>query len=243
VAVLDVVRGGAEVRSARGGWTRAVAGAPLATGDSVRVSPEGLAQVRLAWVRLLLGPSTVAGLGPSRVLSATLEEGRLEQRSERGILKLRTPEAEVRGRGHLVLRREARRTLVSVLAGEFRVLAGRKVMTLRANQGALVAAGQAMVGPVPLPPAPAALRPGADPLYVRECEAVPLAWTAAASTHHVQLLPSTADDVLMALDVGAGPVTLADPGLGTFRWRVAARSGDGLEGPPSVLGAFAVVQK
>lgn len=243
VAVLDLVRGRAEVRAAKANWKRAEAGAPLATGDTVRVSADGLALVRLPWVQLLVGPGTVAGLGASRVLSATLEEGRLEQRAERGILKLRTAEAEVRGRGHLVLRRERGRTLVSVLAGEFRVRAGRKTMTVRSNEGVMVAAGQPPVGPMPLPPPPTTLRPGGDPLYVAEGEAVPLSWTAAGSTHHVQLLPSTADDVLMAMDVGPGPVTLTEPGLGTFRWRVAARNGDGLEGPPSVLGAFSVVQK
>jgi hypothetical protein len=241
VAVLEVLHGQAQVRSGPAGWQTAEAGAALATGDGVRVDAQGLARVRLPWVALLIGPATVAGLGTSRVLSATLEEGRLEQRSERGILKLRTGEAEVRGRGHVIVRRRMRRTLVSVLAGEFRVRAGRATMVLRAGEGALAAPGRAPLGPLPLPAAPSALQPGADPRYVAEGQPVPLAWAAAGQTHHVQVLAAGADEVMLAMDVGPGPLTLHPPGLGTFRWRVSARSGDGLEGPPSAPGAFAIV--
>jgi hypothetical protein len=123
------------------------------------------------------------------------------------------------------------------------VRAGRTILVLRAGEGALVAAGQPPVGPLPLPSAPTALAPGADPLYVTDGESIPLSWTTAGGTHHLQVMPSTTDDVVLAMDVGPGPFNLAQPGLGTFRWRVAARNGDGLEGPASTPGAFSVVQK
>jgi hypothetical protein len=59
----------------------------------------------------------------------------------------------------------------------------------------------------------------------------------------VEILALQNDDVLLARNVGAPPLTIEIPWLGTYRWRVSARDARGLEGPPSADGYVCVVER
>ena len=49
--------------------------------------------------------------------------------------------------------------------------------------------------------------------------------------------------MLLARNVGAPPLTIEIPWLGTYRWRVSTRDDRGLESPPSAAGYVCVVDK
>jgi hypothetical protein len=155
---------------------------------------------------------------------------------------LLTAEARIRGEGRLAVRRERGRTLVSAFAGSFKVEAGGKLVTLSAGYGTIVEKGGARAA-LELPKAPLDLDPGDDPLYVSPNEPVTLRFASAARTHHLQVLGIDSSQILIERDVQAAPGTVAIPWPGTFRWRVAARDAEGLEGPPSREGLIVVVAK
>jgi hypothetical protein len=206
-------------------------------GDRLRTGADSLARLELAWMALTLGPASALGFPDDRLLSTVLEHGRVELHSrERAILKLVTDDAEVRGHGRVVVRREAGRTLVSSLEGRFLVSAAGQTVTLPAATGTVVRAGRPPARPVALPEAPDGLLPGADALFVAPGEPVSVDWTAHFAGYHLEVLPVGADHVLMERDVALPPVMLSIPWPGAFRWRVAARDPSGLEGRPSADG-------
>lgn len=238
--VDDVV----EVQPAGKGWSRVLEGAELRIGDRLRTGRRGVARIDFPWMSLALSGGTQISVPASLVLATVLEEGRIEQASPRGeMIKLLTAEATIRGEGRVAVRRERGRTLVSALAGSFRVEGGGKTATLASGQGTLVAAGRAPRPPAPLPPAPVGLAPGDDPLYVGLGKPVTLQFVSVAKAHHLQVLGMDSSQILIEEDVATAPATLSIPWLGTFRWRVAARDPDGLEGLPSRDGLIAVVSK
>ncbi len=159
---------------------------------------------------------------------------------KRGILKVVTGEAEVRGQGWAVVRREGRATLVTSLAGRFLVEGAGKTVTLPAGTGTIVWEGKPPLPPRALPEPPEGLFPGADPQYVAPGDAVSLSWTPKGATHQVEVLPVGSDDVLIQRDVGAPPWRVVIPWPGAFRWRVAARDEGGLEGRPSAEGLICI---
>jgi hypothetical protein len=59
----------------------------------------------------------------------------------------------------------------------------------------------------------------------------------------VEVLALQSDDVLLARNVSEPPVRIESPWLGTYRWRVSARDGRGLESPPSDEGYVCVVER
>ena len=156
------------------------------------------------------------------VLSARLERGRvLVQSGQREMLKLVTDEAELRGSGRVIVRREKDTTLVSCVDGRFVLeAAGRRCHTTGAK-GALVRSGQAPQGPFDLPAAPSGLVPG-DPLFVPVGEPVSLRWSPRGSTYSVELLPVGGDTVLVQRDAAEATLELPVAWPGAFRWRVAA---------------------
>ncbi len=85
--------------------------------------------------------------------------------------------------------------------------------------------------------------PGGDPAYVPSGKTAELHWTPGGVAHHVEILALQSDDVLLARDVGAPPLRIEIPWLGTYRWRVSARDGRGLEGPASADGYVCVVER
>ena len=95
----------------------------------------------------------------------------------------------------------------------------------------------------PLPEAPDGLVPGGDPVYVPSGETTELHWTPRGNAHHVEVLALQSDDVLLARNISAPPVRIEIPWLGTYRWRVSARDGRGLESAPSSAGYVCVVDE
>jgi hypothetical protein len=235
---------GALEHAAHGGkWKRTSEGERVKTGDKVRTGPQATAQISFPWASLTLGSGSTLAVAPSAVLSTVLEDGRVEQSAEGSdIIKLVTPEAEVRGRGRVVVRRLGRTTFVTVVEGRAQVYAGEDSLSLAKGQGCRVSAGSAPeLQELPAPPGGTV--PGRDPQYVAGAKLVTLAWRGAAAGYHVQILPIGSEEVLLARDVDASPLRVEIPWPGTFRWRVSGRDGKGNEGVPSPDGYFCVVDK
>jgi hypothetical protein len=223
-------------------WQNAVEGGPLAIGEALRTGVDAVARLELPWMALTLSSGSTLAFPDAFVLQATLEAGRaLVEAPTLDALKLVTGEAEVRGRGRAVVRRQPGSTLVTCLAGKFLVEAAKSTVTLLPGQGTVVAAGRPPSAPTKVPPAPTqGLWPARDPVFVAPSEPFELRWKGSAPGYQLELLPVGADVVLLQRDVTAPPVTIAVPWEGAFRWRVSARDARGLEGLPSVDGLIAV---
>jgi hypothetical protein len=245
VADVRVVEGRVE-HGQDGSWKGENGSFRIAPGDQVRTGKDGLAVLTLPWMQILIGRDTVMSLPSGRVLSTSLERGRVEQRASSEILKVKTPEAEIRGAGVVVVSRADEGpglTRVSPLEGTFIVKAGRKVVAVAPGQGLLVRGKGAPPEVVALPATPRDLSPGRDPIYVVRGEPVTLAWTGTARRYHVEVFDLAGDQVLLSRDVSGVSLPISLPGLGTFRWRVSAVDEDGLEGSPSEPGFVCVVEK
>ncbi len=216
------------------------------TGDRIRTGPESVARIAFPWMSVTASPGTTLHIPSEVILSAVFDQGRAEIAAEGGdILKLRTAEAEIRGAGRVVVRRESKQHSLVVTAreGTFRVEGAGASVVLLAGEGTIVRPGQPPGPATRLPPAPSDLVPGKDPVYVVKGEAAKLSWRHAGKTHHLEVLPLESSDVLLERDVGVGPEQMTIPWLGTYRWRVAARDAVGLESLPSVDGLICVVEK
>ena len=243
VAQVSFVETRVDVRTAEGDWERLPEGGRVHTGDHLRTGPESVARLEFPWMSVLLAPGSQLGVSKGTILGLRLEAGRVEMASGRDdMIKLDTPEARLRGRGEVVVRRDGQTTRISVLHGDMRVSAARSAARLVEGSGCVVEPQGACV-PRPLPEAPAGLVPGADPIYVAVGESATLTWRAAPADFHVQVLSFDADAVLLQRDVTEPPFEVAVPWPGLYRWRVSARAADGLEGPPSLEGLFQVMPR
>ena len=245
VAAVRVVEGRVE-HGSDGSWKGESASFRMAPGEGVRTGRDGLAVLTLPWMQIVVGRDSAVSLPSGRVLSTSLEKGRIEQRASSDILKVKTKEAEVRGAGSVVVSRADEApglTRVSPLEGIFLVKAGRKVVAVAPGQGLLMRGKGAAPEVVALPETPRDLRPGRDPLYVEHGQPVTLTWAGTARRYHVEVSSLSGDEVLLARDVAGSSVAVSLPGLGTFRWRVSAVDEDGLEGAPSDPGFVCVVEK
>ena len=246
VAKLSLVERKVELSKKGSTWQAAVEGAPLRIGEALRTGPDAVARLELPWMALTLGPGSTLNFPDAFLLSASLEGGRaLVEAQGRDALKLVTPEAEVRGQGRAVVRRQGRTTLVTCLSGRFFVQGGERTVTLAAGRGTVVAEGRAPTAPEAPPPAPGAatLWPGKDPVFVAPGEPLELRWKGDAPGYQLELLPVGSDVVLLQRDVTASPARIEVPWEGAFRWRVSSRDGRGLEGAPSEDGLIAVDEK
>jgi hypothetical protein len=240
-AARDVER--AELPERRS-WRRLAVGDKLRTGDTFRTSDDAVARLDFPWMAVTLGSSTMLTIPASTVLSTVLEQGRAEFAGPgRDIVKIRVGESEVRGGGRLVLRRSVGRTSATALEGAFRVRAAGRTVEIKRGEGTVVMDGRPPEAPAPLPAAPRGLAPGKDPVYVRVGQSVDLRWTAGGPAHRVEILALKTDEVLFAREVGAPPIRLEIPWLGTYRWRVATRDARGIESPPSADGLICAVDK
>ena len=242
LARLSVVEHRVELGKTDARWQQAVEGGPLALGEALRTGPEAVARLDLPWMALTLSPGSTLRFPDSVLLQATLEAGRvLVEAPKLDALKLVTDEAEVRGQGRAVVRRQAKSTLVTCLAGRFLVEAAGAVVTLTAGQGTVVAAGKSPSAPQGvLPPPVEGLWPALDPVFVAPGEPLELRWKGSAPGYQLEVLPVGSDVVLLQRDVAAPPVKIEMPWEGAFRWRVSARDARGLEGLPSADGLIAV---
>lgn len=244
VAAVRVVDG--KLQRGRGtSWKDVDGEFRISPGEGLRTSPDGVALLILPWMQILIGGDAIFGLTPSVVLSASLERGRVQERATSGdILKVITDEAEVRGRGDVVVSRSdsAARTLVSALQGWFRVKSGHGTVSLDRGQGVVIQA-DAEPHVIDLPAPPGGLSPGSDPVYVPQGRLARLAWTGSARRYRVHVLSLTGDEVVLSREVEGTSVEVPGRWLGTFQWRVASIDDDGLEGVPSPPGLFCVVEK
>jgi len=243
VAQLAVVERLVEQASTADKWRKAREGTALRIGERLRTPADGVAGIEFAWMTATLGPSTVMTFPDAYLLATHLEQGRVEMKSEgRDMLKLQTSEAEVRGRGRVVVRRQGGATLVMALGGRFLVEGAGKTVTLAPGKGTIVRGGKVPIPPVSLKEAPGELWPGADPVYAGQGEAVAFNWKSTEKVHQIAVLPVGSDLVLMLREVGAPPVKMDIPWTGAFRWRVSTRDERGLEGMPAE-GLVCVVDK
>jgi hypothetical protein len=247
VATLDYASGPVE-REVEGVRGKSVLkqGGFVRTGDRIRTGAESVARFAFPWMSVTASPSTTIHIPSEVILSAVFDEGRAEIAALGGdILKLRTAEAEIRGAGRVVVRRDSVRQALVVAAreGTFRVEGEGKAVVLLAGEGTVVREGEPPEPARRLPPAPRDLLPGQDPVYVVRGEAARLSWRRAGATHHLEVLPFDSADILLARDVGLGPEQVTIPWLGTYRWRVAARDTGGLESLPSPDGLICVVER
>ena len=245
LARLSLVERKVELAKKGATWQAAVEGGPLQIGEALRTGPDAVARLELPWMALTLGPGSTVRFPDAFLLSASLEGGRaLLEAQGRDALKVVTEEAEVRGQGRAVVRRQGKDTLVTCLAGRFHVVGGESTVTLTAGRGTVVRAGGAPSAPEAVPAAPAeGLWPGKDPVYVAPGEPVELRWKGDASGYQLELLPVGSDVVLLQRDVATSPARIEVPWEGAFRWRVSARNRRGLEGMPSADGLIAVDAK
>lgn len=245
LARLSVVEHKVELGKKDARWQQAVEGGPLALGEALRTGPQAVARLELPWMALTLSPGSTLRFPDAVLLQATLEAGRvLVEAPKLDALKLVTDEAEVRGQGRAVVRREARSTLVTCLAGRFLVEARGSVASLAAGQGTVVATGKPPSAPQGvLPPPTEGLWPAQDAVFVAPGEPLDLRWKGSAAGYQLEVLPVGSDVVLIQRDVAAPPVKIEVPWEGAFRWRVSARDARGLEGLPSADGLIAVDSK
>ncbi len=241
LARLTFVEPKAEVGARDAGWQQAVEGAELAIGRAVRVGGDAVARLELPWMALTLTSGARLRLSDELLLAAGLESGRtLLESDSRDSMKLVTAEAEVRGRGRLVVRREGQLTLVSCLAGRCQLSASAGSVALAAGQGSIVSAGRRPSAPDAIPRAPESLWPAGDPVYVAPHEPLLLRWNGETPAYVVELLPVGREIVLIHREVGSPTLRIELPWSGAFRWRVSARDARGLEGAPSREGLIAV---
>jgi hypothetical protein len=242
LARVSLVERKVELEKKGAKWQAAVEGGPLQVGEALRTGPDAVARLELPWMALTLAPGSSLRFPDAFLLSATLDSGRaLVEAPGLDALKLVTAEAEVRGQGRAVVRRQGRSTLVTCLAGRFFVEAAGSVVTLTPGRGTVVTAGRAPGAPEDVPKAPTeGLWPAVDPVYVAPAEPLELRWKGAAPGYQLEILPVGSDVVLMQKDVTASPVKIEVPWEGAFRWRVSARDARGLEGVPSADGLIAV---
>jgi hypothetical protein len=200
-----------------------------------------VARIELPWMAFTVSPSAALHFPDEDILAAVLERGRLALSAEtREILKVVTPEAEVRGRGRVVVRREEKRTLVTAISGRFTVEGSGGVVVLAAGKGTMVPEKGRPLPPLDVPEAPRSLVPGADPVYVAPGAPVDLAAANTRAANQIEILPVGSDVVLLQRDVGAPPWRIEMRWPGAFRWRVASRDERGLEGRPSADGGICV---
>jgi hypothetical protein len=240
---LTYVENEVEQATGTGSWRDAVEGSGFEIGERLRTGPGALVRVDMPWMALSLSPGSDLRFPDDFLLSLVLEGGRVVLEAEENpVLKLETAEAEVRGTGRAVVRREAGRTLATCLEGSFYVIGGGRTVTLAPGQGTVVATGRAptVATDTPPPPAGEGLWPGDDPVYTDPGQALELRWEAEAPAYQVEILPVGSDIVLLQRDVGAPPARMAIPWSGAFRWRVASRDDRGLEGVPSPDGLICV---
>lgn len=243
LAKLAFVENGVERSVGTTGWQSAVEGGAFEIGDGLRTGPQGVARLELPWMVLSLSPGSDVSFPDDFVLSSVLQKGRVVlEAQDHPALKLETAEAEVRGTGRAVVRREAGRTLVTCLDGRFRVVGNGRAVSLSPGQGTVVSAGSAPSAAVDTlpPPVEEGLWPGLDPVFTEPGESLDLRWEAEAQAFQLEILPVGSDVVLLQRDVGPPPARLELPWSGAFRWRVASRDDRGLEGVPSQDGMICV---
>ena len=242
VARLGFVEGGIEIQQPGGAWTKGAEKQALAIGDRVRTLTGGTARLEFPWTAIAMSDASEAVLEQGRVLTLRLESGCIDLDPEQTLLRVVTGEAAISGSGRTLIRREGGTTFVASYSGGADVEAEGVSVRLGINKGTLVNAGKAPSEPQPLSPAPRVIAPSADPRYVNPGEPVRLVWTGLEASYHLEVLSIDSDIPVMSLDIKTREYDLRLNWLGTFRWRVAGRTG-AIESQASGEGLICVVEK
>ena len=225
LARLSLVERKVELAKKGATWQAAVEGGPLPIGEALRTGPDAVARLELPWMALTLGPGSTLRFPDAFLLSASLESGRaLVEAQGRDALKIVTAEAEVRGQGRAVVRRQGRRRSSPASPG-----ASTSRAASRPSLSPPAAARSS---------APAARRrrprtcrrrrrracgPGRTPSTWPPGSPSSCAGRATPRRYQLELLPVGSDVVLLQRDVTASPARIEVPWEGAFRWRVSAR--------------------
>lgn len=242
VARLGFVEGGIEIQQPGGAWTKGAEKQALAIGDRVRTLTGGTARLEFPWTAIAMSDASEAVLEQGRVLTLRLESGRIDLDPEQTLLRVVTGEAAISGSGRTLIRREGGTTFVASYSGGADVEAEGVSVRVGVNKGTVVNAGKAPSEPRPLSPAPRVVAPSADPRYVNPGEPVRLVWTGLESAYHLEVLSIDSDIPVMSLDILTREYDLRLNWLGTFRWRVAGRTG-AIESQASGEGLICIVEK
>ena len=245
VARLTILGQGVERADESGVFKSVKDGDALRTGDRLRTGPGALARMQLPWMALTLGAESTLFVPPTAILGAVLQDGRAELYAEgNDLLKIRTPEGEVRGRGRLVVRRTGTTTFVMGLAGAFRFEGrGGVVLPLAQGEGLVATADGTLDGPNDLPPPPTGVHPGDDPVFVKQGQETSLRFRSTYARHHLQVLGFDSGEIVVDRDVALSPQTLRVPWIGTWRVRLSSVDERGLEGPSGATGYVVVVEE
>jgi hypothetical protein len=222
-------------------WSALADGAYVKTGDRLRTGTAAAA-IEFPWTTLIVAAGSTLSIPPSIVLTAALEDGRVEERAVgEDIVKLRTPEGVVRGSGHVIVRRHDGKTYVSAIEGSFDVATGPGTLRLEQGQGTIVVPGERPSPAMPLAEFSGSMQPGADPAYFRRGTPVSLRWESTAPRHHVQILAFDSDRLVHDAEVSGTSYSIQLP-LGLYRWRVVPISDNAPDGRPSADGFICIVE-
>jgi hypothetical protein len=241
IPVARVYSTGPGVETQKGDrWSALADGAYVKTGDRLRTG-RAAAAIEFPWTTLIVGAGSTLSIPPSIVLTAAVEEGRVEERAiGEDIVKLRTPEGVVRGSGHVIVRRHDGKTYVSAIEGAFDVATGPGTLRLEAGYGTIIATGERPSPAVELSRIGGAITPGTDPAYYKRNAPVSLRWESTASRHHLQVLAFDSERVVHDVEVTGNEYSIQLP-LGLFRWRVLPVPADAPDGHPSADGFICIV--
>ncbi len=242
VARISLVAGNAEVRRQNGPWMKAAEEQPLSMGDRIRTLEGTTVRLEFPWTVVAMSDNTEVSLPKSRLLTLQLEKGRIDVDPELALLRIATSEATIGGEGRTLVRRQGAITFVGSYNGGANVKSSTSLVRLGVGKGTIVNAGAPPSEPVHLAEPPKVVSPGSDPPYVRPGQIVHLSWTGRETTYHLEVLPIDSDVPVVSLDLSATSYDLRLTWLGTFRWRVAGRSG-AVETVPSGEGLICVVEK
>ena len=246
VARIGFADGTVEVQKPGAPWTPAAEDQPLSIGDRVRTSSGATARLEFPWTAIAVGDNSEVSLEKSRLLTLQLHSGRIDIDPEQTLLRVVTSEAAISGSGRTLVRREGTTTFVGSYNGgadvEASASADSSVIRLGVNKAVLVNAGATSSEAMPMGAPPRVVSPSSDPRYVRPGEIVRLTWTGRDPAYHLEVLPIDSDVPVVSLDIATREYDLKLNWLGTFRWRVAGRSGP-VESQPSGEGLICVVEK
>jgi hypothetical protein len=242
VARIGLIDGSVEVQHPGGAWTKAAENQPLMIGDRLRTLKGGTASLDFPWTAISMGDGSEISLPNGRVLTLQVDRGRVDIDPEQTLIHITTAEAVISGSGRTLVRRDGGATFVASLNGGAEVEAKGSVVRLGLNKGTLVTSGKAPGQPETLGVAPNVVSPKADPRYARPGQPVRLVWAGQENAYHLEILSMDSDVPVVSIDVENREFDIRLAWLGTFRWRVASRSGP-VESQPSGEGLICVVEK
>jgi hypothetical protein len=250
------VQGGVEFRRGDGPWQVARNRLVLRSGDYVKTSGSGSAEVSFAdGTNFRIRPDTVIlinqdrGAGGARSEdSVLLEYGWINLDTTESATRVRTPEAVARvaqsSRAEVSYDRGRRMSRFSNFQGGMEIRTKVGIVRRVGAMEQLVQTAAGFAAPVKLPAAPALLTPETDATIELAADRLLLRWrrVEGASRYGLQICRDDhfVDNVIDVENRDRTVATLGLLGEGKFLWRVAAFSSQGAKGPWSEPQTFTV---